>query len=81
MKKPEFSCNDLFNLMQQAKKDWMQISHPLRGMKRNFTEGEVLAMSYFMASLSILNQMLPDEHISEKISVVFEELNSESIFD
>lgn len=67
--------------MQQAKKDWMQISHPLRGMKRNFTEGEVLAMSYFMASLSILNQMLPDEHISEKISVVFEELNSESIFD
>lgn len=78
--KPKFTRNELFDLIDQAKKDWREIAHPLTGMKDNLTSSEVVALSYFMASLTILNRMLPEDRISDKIELTFDELDVESVF-
>lgn len=73
----KFTEKDLKLLIEQAKKDWLTIANPLEGMNRNFDSGEVLAMAYFLASLTVLNN-LTGQRISDMVDIRFGQLDMSS---
>jgi hypothetical protein len=73
----KFTRRDLELLIDQAKKDWHDVINPLEGMNRNFEPGEVLAMAYFMASLTVLNN-LTGQRISDMVDIRFAQLDVSS---
>jgi hypothetical protein len=78
--KPKFTEKELHDLIDQAKKDYLAQGRPLQGMTRNLDGAECVAMSFFLASLSILNR-LTGERISDKVSLLFADLDGDSIFE
>lgn len=78
MQKRFLRIQDIFDLQEHAKKALKEISTPLRGMERNFTESERVGVAYFLAALTVLNQMT-QERISDKIEVKFEDLDPDPI--
>jgi hypothetical protein len=69
---------DIADLQEHAKKALREVSTPLRGMGRNFTESERVGVAYFLAALTVLNQMT-NERISDKIEVKFDDLDPEPV--
>ena len=73
----KFTERELFMLVDLAKKDWHQVVNPIQGMNRNLEPSEVLALAYFMASLTLLNQ-LTGQRISDMIDIKFSQLDASS---
>ncbi len=74
------SIQDIFNLQDLAKKNLRDISLPLEGMRRKLTESEELALAWFLASITLLNQ-LTDERISDKVLIKFSDVDVGSVYE
>lgn len=80
MKIPKLTQQNIFDLIDRAKGEYKGLSKSLSGMERELSEPEQIALSYFLASLTIMNS-LTGERISDKVSVEFEEVEGSSIYD
>jgi len=74
----QLRIEDILELQDFARKYLAEISMPLSGMTRNFTEGERIGMAYFQAALVMLNK-LTGSRISDQVIVKFEDLDVEPI--
>ena len=79
LKAPKITQQHVFDLLDLAKTEFRNLSQPLTGMERNFTEAEQIALSYFLATLTLLNR-LTHERISDKVVVEFGDLDGESVY-
>jgi hypothetical protein len=80
MTKLKITAQHILELQDNARKELKSISHPLIGMTRPLTESEELALSFFLASLSLLNR-LTGEDISGKLQIEFDAVDSSSVYD
>jgi hypothetical protein len=74
----KFTEKELAILVDQAKKDWREVVNPLEGMRRNLEASEVLAIAYFKASLTVLNN-LTGQRISDMVDIRLEQLDTSSL--
>lgn len=74
----KFTEKELKLLIEMAKKDWINVANPIEGMNRNLDGGEQVAISYFLASLTVLNN-LTGQRISDMVDIRFAQLDTSSL--